>query len=75
LRDLKFKDEYLDSYWSFGVIDNFPAGYDVIHKEMYRVFKQGGYLIFTSLNGLRNKLIAAGKYRKMEEKPEQYPDF
>ena len=77
VRDLKFEDEYFDGYWSLGVIEHFPAGYDAIAKEMHRVLKQGGHLFLTfpSFNGLRKALAAAGKYRKITEKPEKYPDF
>lgn len=44
---LKFKDSYFDGYWSLGVIEHDPDGYDLIIKEMLRVIKPGGYLFLT----------------------------
>lgn len=47
VRNLQFKDNFFDGYWSIGVIEHFFEGYDLIVKEMSRVLKKGGFLFLT----------------------------
>ena len=47
VRQLEFPDATFHGYWSLGVIEHFPEGYDPIAKEMLRVLKPGGYLFLT----------------------------
>jgi SAM-dependent methyltransferase len=64
VRHLPFKDGSYDGYWSFGVIEHFPDGYDAIAHEMQRVVRSNGYLFlsFPSFNPFRQSRAAAGKY-------------
>ncbi|MDK2789541.1 MAG: hypothetical protein PWP15_48 [Methanothermococcus sp.] len=47
VRNLPFPEDYLDGYWSIGVIEHFYEGYDEIIKEMYRIVKKDGYVFIT----------------------------
>jgi len=47
VRSLPFPDNTFNGYWSLGVIEHFPEGYESIAREMQRVLKPGGYLFLT----------------------------
>jgi len=47
VKKLPFKDGELDGYWSFGVIEHFYYGFDVIASEAARVVRKSGYLFLT----------------------------
>lgn len=55
VRNLPFRDECIDGYWSLGVIEHFYNGYDEIAREMHRVLKPGGilFLTFPMMNRIR----------------------
>jgi 2-polyprenyl-3-methyl-5-hydroxy-6-metoxy-1,4-benzoquinol methylase len=69
VRKLPSDDSSYDGYWSFGVIEHFPEGYDDIAKEMRRVIRSGGYLFlsFPSFNSFRKARAAAGRYPLLAE--------
>lgn len=63
VRKLPFEDGFFNGYWSLGVIEHFPGGYDEILAEMVRVIAPGGFLFITfphysPLRRLRSKLGA-----------------
>ena len=47
VRNLKFKNDYFDGYWSLGVIEHFYKGYEKILDEMSRVVEKKGYVFVT----------------------------
>jgi len=47
VRSLPFKDNSIDTYLSFGVIEHFVEGPDAALKESYRALKKGGTAIIT----------------------------
>lgn len=67
---LPFKDNYLDGYWSFGVIEHFYDGYKPIADEMSRTIKKGGYLflVFPHMSKLRKLKAKLGFYPKWNGK-------
>jgi len=69
VRKLPIDDCFYDGYWSFGVIEHFPEGYDDIASEMRRVLRPGGYLFlsFPSFNRFRQARAAAGEYSHLVE--------
>jgi SAM-dependent methyltransferase len=77
VRHLPCEDGAYDGYWSFGVIEHFPDGYDAIAREMQRVVRPGGYLFlsFPCFNRFRQARAAAGKYARLPEGPEAMSDF
>lgn len=64
VRNIPAADGAYDGYWSFGVIEHFPEGYEDIAREMWRVLRQGGYLFlsFPTFNGYRQGRAKAGAY-------------
>lgn len=44
VRNLPFKDDFFQGYWSFGVIEHFYDGYGDILREMHRVI--GGVVFY-----------------------------
>ena len=64
---LEFEDNYFDAYWSFGVIEHFFDGYDMIRKEMLRVLASGGYLFITFPH--------MSLLRKLKARLKQYPEW
>lgn len=76
VRNLMFKDNFFDGYWSLGVIEHFFEGYDSIIKEVYRVLKKGGFLFVTYpyMSPLR-KLKAKLKFYRNFEKNIKINDF
>lgn len=70
VRSLHFPDATFDGYWSIGVIEHFPEGYDAIMKEMYRVLKPGGYLFLTFpfMSPLRKLKARFGSYPTFDKK-------
>lgn len=77
VRKLDCVDDYYDGYWSFGVIEHFPEGYDAIAAEMYRVLRPGGYLFlsFPSFSPFRRYRAKMGKYPVSELAARDMPDF
>jgi len=66
VRALPFEDASFDGYWSLGVIEHFPEGYDAIADEMHRVLKIGGklFLTFPYMSPMRKALARAGFFRR-----------
>jgi ubiquinone/menaquinone biosynthesis C-methylase UbiE len=66
VRQLPYEDGHYDGYWSIGVIEHFPDGYDAIAREMQRVLRVGGYLFlsFPCFNRFRRARASAGNYPK-----------
>ena len=77
VRSLPFADNSFDGYWSLGVIEHFPEGYDKIASEMLRVLKPGAFLFLTfpSFNGLRKARAASGKYLEYTGKLKNNSNF
>lgn len=77
VRHLPVEDGYYDGYWSIGVIEHFPDGFDAIAHEMRRVLRAGGYLFlsFPSFNHFRQSQAAAGKYPRSTQAAGELPDF
>ena len=77
VRSLEFEDDSFDGYWSLGVIEHFPDGYEDIGLEMTRVIREGGYLFLTfpSFNSLRQLRAKNQRYENLVGKPSDYPDF
>ncbi len=67
VRILPFKKDTFDGYWSFGVIEHFPQGYEEIIHEMNRVLCPGGFLFVT--------VPTLSKLRKIKAKLGLYPAF
>ncbi len=66
VRKLDLPDESFDGYWSLGVIEHFPEGYEAIGREMHRVLRTGGYLFLTFpyMSPLRRLKALLGLYPK-----------
>lgn len=64
VRHMPFPEGYFDGYWSIGVIEHDPDGYEDIVREMARVVKPGGYLFLTFpfMSGLKKLKAMAGAY-------------
>ncbi|XAI95049.1 hypothetical protein [Planktothrix phage Pag-JY44] len=65
VRDLSsFERDSLDGYWSLGVIEHFPKGFDEILNEMHRVLVKGGYAFVTvpSMSPIRNMKVRCNRY-------------
>ena len=77
VRHLSAPNEHYDGYWSIGVIEHFPEGYDAIASEMKRVLRKNGYLFlsFPSFNKFRRARAKAGKYPSSSSSPSATPDF
>jgi SAM-dependent methyltransferase len=77
VRRLPCEDNSFDGYWSLGVIEHFPEGYDAIAREMRRALRSGGYLFlsFPSFNPFRQSRAAAGRYPLLSADPGTIPDF
>lgn len=77
VRHLPSEDDFYDGYWSFGVIEHFPDGYDAIAREMQRVLRPGGYLFlsFPSFNPFRQSRAVAGKYPRFTANSGAMSDF
>lgn len=69
VRNLPYEDGFYDGYWSLGVIEHFPDGYDAIASEMKRVLRPGGHLFlsFPSFNTFRQSRAAKGKYNHLQD--------
>lgn len=65
VQDLRFPDNNLDAYFSFGVIEHFFDGYGKVIEETSRVLKKGGYLFlaFPYISILRKIKIKLKKYK------------
>jgi len=77
VRNLKFKDEFFNGYWSSGVIEHFFEGYEDILREMKRVVKKGGYvfLTFPYMSPLRRLKARYGFYKDLKEDNCNLEDF
>lgn len=77
VRKIPAPDEYYDGYWSIGVIEHFPDGYDAIADEMHRVIKKGGvlFLSFPSFNQFRQRYAKKGNYHKLDQPANSLPTF
>src|SRR3989344_7327451 len=77
VRKLEFPDASFDGYWSLGVIEHFPVGYDAIAHEMHRVLKPGGYLFLTfpALSPLRRLKAYFKAYPLFEENNFDFKNF
>lgn len=64
VRNIASADGFFDGYWSFGVIEHFPDGYEDIAREMGRILRPGGYLFisFPCFNGYRKRKARSGLY-------------
>lgn len=63
--DIDFPDNHFAAYWSLGVIEHFPDGYDKVLDEMFRVIKPQGF-VFVSvpvISWLRRLKINLGLYK------------
>ena len=65
VREIGFKDNFFDGYWSLGVLEHFYDGYCEIVSEMQRVIKPGGYLFLT--------FPYMSPVRRMKAKLQKYP--
>jgi SAM-dependent methyltransferase len=77
VRDLKFKDEFFDGYWSLGVIEHFYDGYEDILQEMARVIKKGGHVFvtFPYMSPVRRLKARSGVYQEFKDKKCDLKDF
>lgn len=77
VRNISSTDGFYDGYWSVGVIEHFPDGYESIASEMQRVLRPSGYLFlsFPSFNKFRHARAAVGRYAGFAEAPIEMPDF
>jgi SAM-dependent methyltransferase len=80
VRNLPFKDNTFDGYWSLGVIEHFWNGYEQIASEMSRVITKNGYLFLTypSMSVLRRGKAHIGCYDVMpacDDEPENFYQF
>lgn len=64
VRALPYNDDFFDGYWSLGVIEHFPGGYETILSEISRVLRPGGYLFLTfpHMSLLRRWKVGRQKY-------------
>jgi SAM-dependent methyltransferase len=67
VRALPFENNSFDGYWSFGVIEHFYEGFDLIAKEMQRVIKPGGFLFVTFPH--------MSSLRRLKARLHHYPEF
>lgn len=76
---LPLKNNSLDGYWSFGVIEHFYEGYSDLQMEAFRVLKTGGYffLVFPAISRLRRSLINNNRFEPFNERtmPEEFYQF
>lgn len=65
VRDLPFRDESFDGYYSGGVIEHFWNGYGEILSEAFRVLRPGGVAVFSfpAMNRLRQLKSLLKKYK------------
>lgn len=73
VRNLKFKNNYFEGYWSLGVIEHFYKGYTPIIREMSRVIKKGGYVFvtFPHMSLIRRLKAKFSVYPYWEEKEDK----
>lgn len=63
VRDLsEFPDRHFDGYWSLGVVEHFPEGYQDIVREMRRVTRGYAFVTVPSMSPLRKLKAALGGY-------------
>jgi len=64
VRAAPFPDGHFDGYWSLGVIEHFPEGYEAIARDMARVLRPGGilFLTFPAMSPLRRLKARLGLY-------------
>lgn len=66
VRALDLPDASFAAYWSLGVIEHFPEGYENIGHEMARVLRPGGVLLlsFPCLSPLRRRRARGNAYHE-----------
>jgi SAM-dependent methyltransferase len=71
IRHLPYDDATFDAYLSFGVIEHFTAGQDIMLKEAARVLRPGGTIVLSvpGLNAYRRLRSRLGLYRSTVTKP------
>jgi ubiquinone/menaquinone biosynthesis C-methylase UbiE len=77
VRELPFKDNYFDGYWSMGVIEHFYDGYELIAKEMSRVIRPQGYLFLSIpyMSPLRKLKAKFGLYQPFNSESADKENF
>jgi len=77
VRNLKFKNDSFDGYWSLGVIEHFYKDYEKILDEMSRVVKKRGYVFITfpHMSLLRRVKARLALYPEWIEKKENINCF
>lgn len=77
VKELPFKDNFFDGYWSLGVIEHLYEGYEEILKEMRRTVRRNGYvfLTFPFMSLLRKFKVRKGKYLSFNKAEENINDF
>jgi SAM-dependent methyltransferase len=68
VRALPLADASIRSYWSVGVIEHFPDGYDAVVQEASRVLMLGGhaFVSFPHMSAVRTVKVRAGSYRSVQ---------
>lgn len=71
LEALEFDDAVFAGYWSQGVIEHCPAGYEKMAAEMARVIRPGGFLFlsFPYMNPVRRAKARLGRYEAFTHDP------
>lgn len=75
--DIDFPDNYFAAYWSLGVIEHFPDGYDKVLDEMFRVIKPQGFAFVSvpAISWLRKLKIYLGLYGTKQHVPDGFKFF
>lgn len=77
VRQLPLKENEVDGYWSFGVIEHWPDGYLPIAREMLRVIRPNGFLFLTfpMFSPFRIRCAQAGLYPSTSLEAKELADF
>jgi SAM-dependent methyltransferase len=70
VRNLSFVENSFDGYCSFGIIEHFYNGYEIILKEIHRVLNNNGilYLSVPSMSFIRKMKAKLGRYPRFNDK-------